>query len=192
MNILKILLLAFAALLAGCAGDGDVRRDIAVGNLRIATEYNQRETRPLLDASIPIPGCTPTAGSSCVMVIRVENPMVRPAPQVAMPDNATARVWEKAIDQTGTLLNIAAGGAAANALVRSTSRGIVSALKVQPAPVVVEKQTVVPAQVVNPVIVETPAAQVVDPVVVQVPTQVVEPAVVNPVVVNPVIVTADP
>jgi len=189
VNLSRIFVTALIALLTGCASDADIRREVSIGNLKIATQHAQREAKPLMDATIPIPGCEGSV-ERCVMRILVNNPTHQPMPQVAMPDNPTARVWEKAIDQTGTLLNIAAGGAAAKMLIKTTSQGINDALRQQPAPVVVEQQVV---EVVRPEIVEretvqvveTPAAQVVNPVVVQVPAgQIVNPVIVRPDVVQ--------
>jgi len=184
--------IALIALLTGCASDADIRREVSIGNLKIATQHAQREAKPLMDATIPIPGCEGSV-ERCVMRILVNNPIHQPVPQVAMPDNPTARVWEKAIDQTGTLLNITAGGAAAKMLIKTTGQGINDALRQQPAPaapVVVEQQVVEvvrpeivereTVQVVNPVIVETPAAQVVNPVIVPQPVQIVRPEVIIP------------
>jgi hypothetical protein len=190
MKILSVITIII--LMSGCASDADIRREVSVGNLKIATQHAQREAKPLMDATIPIPGCEGSA-ERCVMRIVVNNPIHQPMPQVAMPDNPTARVWEKAIDQTGTLLNIAAGGAAAKMLIKTTGQGINDALHQQPAPaapVVVEQQVVEvvrpeivereTVQVVNPVIVETPAAQVVNPVIVPQPVQIVRPEVIIP------------
>lgn len=207
-----IILILFALTLVGCANDGDLRREIAIGNLKIATQASQAAQPPLADISVPVSGCNAMSElsgalkaaveannitwdemlkaidqvkSSCTLKVVVQNPIHRPTQMVATPDDPTARVWEKGIDQVGTLLNIAAGGQAAKMLVKSTGQGIVEAIKAQPEPIIVPQQVVVPAQVVN-----TPPAQVVNPVVVNPPpAQVGNPVIVEPVVVNPIVVT---
>lgn len=216
MPIKSIAVLFIALGATSCASDSALRREIAIGNIKIASEKAQRQPVPLVDVSAPIPGCTPVgledlrttlakletgavtfdqalavmnlARSQCTMTIRVSNPIPEAPGTVAIPDDSTARVWEKAIDQTGTLLNIAAGGASAVAITKAVGAGINQAIRAQPAPsapVVVTQERV---EVVRPEIVQTPAAQVVNPVVVnpqpaqvlQVPTQIVYPQVVTP------------
>jgi hypothetical protein len=189
VNLSRIFVTALIVLLSGCASDADIRREVSIGNLKIATQHAQREAKPLMDATIPIPGCEGSV-ERCVMRILVNNPTHQPMPQVAMPDNPTARVWEKAIDQTGTFLNIAAGGASAVAITKAVGAGINKAISMQPSPVVVEQERV---EVVRPEVVErqtvqvveTPAAQVVNPVIVQVPAgQIVNPVIVRPEVIQ--------
>lgn len=216
MNTITVLLVSVATMLTSCASDSALRREIAIGNIKIAAEKAQRRPVPLVDVSAPLPGCTPVgledmrttlmkletgavtfdqalavmdlARSQCTMVIRVSNPIPEAPGTVAIPDDPTARVWEKVIDQTGTLLNIAAGGASAVAITKAVGSGINQAIRAQPAPVapvVLEQERV---EVVRPEIVQTPAAQVVNPVVIQpqpaqviqVPTQIVYPQVITP------------
>lgn len=207
------ILLIVVLFICGCASDSALRREIAIGNIKIASDKAQRQPVPLVDVSAPIPGCTPVgledlrttlmkletgavtfdqalsvmnlARSQCTMTIRVSNPIPEAPGTVAIPDDPTARVWEKAIDQTGTLLNIAAGGASAVAITKAVGAGINQAIRAQPAPVIVEQERV---EVVRPEIIQTPAAQVVNPVVIQpqpaqviqVPTQIVYPQVITP------------
>lgn len=173
---MKTMLAILAVLLlAGCSTSGGLSAQIAGANIEIARERAQAAAKPVLNASIPIPGCKAPEGlffsDACVMTIIVHAPNTAPT-TIPMPSDDWARVADRAVGVLGTAAGIYLGGDAAVGLVRGVSGGIADALRTQPAPVIVP-----PA---DPVVVTQP-----DPVVVtQPPPVIVEPVVVDPVVVS--------
>jgi hypothetical protein len=173
-----VLLLTPLLAMAGCSVlDNGMKAQIAGANIEIAKARAVASEKPLLDVVIPVPNCTPVpipkdATDPCAIKIVVRMPPSGNNGQIAMPDDPWARVAERFVGGLVTVGGLFVGGEAAENLVRASSEGIVSALKVQPAPTVVVTEAVVsvPPEIVHP--------EVVNPVIVpqeviQVPTQLI-------------------
>ena len=178
----------FSALLAlmvqGCSTmDNGVKAQILGANIDIAKQRAQAAAKPVLDAKIPVPGCKAPEGAdyktACVMTIVVHAPQGATSGQLSMPDDPMWRVLDRGMGVLGTAAGIYLGGDAAVGLVSAAGSGIVNALKVQPAPTVVNQPAPVIVPAAEPIIVNQPA-----PVVVPAP----DPVIVDPVVVQPEIV----
>lgn len=183
---MKTLFVIFAALLvSGCSTLGNgMKAQVLGANIEIAKERAQAAAKPVLNASIPVPGCKAPEGSSyidaCVMTIVVHAPQSGANNgQIAMPDDPWARAADRAVGALGTAAGLYLGGNAAVSLVEAAGSGIANALKVQPAPTIVNQPAPVIVAPADPVIVQQPA-----PVIVPAP----EPVIVDPVVVQPEIV----
>lgn len=183
--------LVLAVSLAGCSTSNGMKAQVLGANIEIAKERAAAAAKPVLNATIPVPGCKAPAGEdwekACVMTIIVHAPQGGSNNgQVAMPDDPAWRAAERLIGVVGTTAGIWAGGEAAVGLVRATSGGIVGALAQQPAPTVVMQPDPLVVTTPDPVVVTQPA-----PIIVEQPAPVIveQPA---PVIVEPVVVTAAP
>lgn len=178
MKTVLVLLVAFS--LVGCAStdNSQLRAQIAGANIEYAKQKSVALTKPVLDLKMPMSGCTlqPNAPlDSCVMTIIVHAPQDGGNDmQITMPEDPAYRVLGQAITGITTLGGLYVGGTVMTDLAKATAGGIVSALRTQPAPTVVNP-VIVPAvdpvivQPAEPIIVTTPPAQIVNPVIVQVP-----------------------
>jgi hypothetical protein len=162
------LLLVLTVSQTGCTSNG-MKAEVMGANIEIAKARTAAASKPILDATIPTP--------NGVMRIVVHAPQSPTNSQVAIPEDPMWRVLDRGMGVLGTAAGIYLGGEAATNIVRGTSAGIVDALRVQPAPTVVEQ----PAPIVTtPTVVEQPPPLVVtapDPIVVTQPA----PVIVNPV-----------
>lgn len=186
----RIILVCSILALTGCSSMGGLKAQVAGANIEIAKARAIAADKPLLDAVIPVPNCTPKvvpkdAPDPCFIKIVVRMPQSGQSGQVTMPDDPWARVTERLVGGLVTVGGLFVGGGAAENLVRASSEGVVSALRVQPAPTVVVTDHVVsvPPEVVAPVVVNPVVVnpEVVAPEVIQVPTQVID----SPVFVQP-------
>jgi len=146
------ILLSIAAIVAvtmssGCAVNNGLKAQIAGANIELAKAKEAREAKPILEADIPTP--------SGVMRIVVRSTSGGNTNVVAMPDDPWARAADRAVGVLGTAAGIYLGGEASANIINAATKGVVDALKVQPAPTVVQA----PA----PVVVEQPAPIVVPP-----------------------------
>lgn len=179
---MKTALLGIAAVLAlsGCANNG-MKAEVLGANIEIAKERAAAAAKPVLNASIPVPGCKAPEGAdyktACVMLIVVHAPQGASSGQVSMPDDPMWRVLDRGMGVLGTAAGIYLGGDAAVGLVQAAGSGIVNALRVQPAPVVVNQPSPVIVAPAEPVIVEQAPPVIVEPVIVQSP----DPIVIQPV-----------
>lgn len=180
---MKSALLVLAVLaLSGCATNG-MKAQVMGANIEIAKERAQAASKPVLNASIPVPGCKAPEGAdyknACVMTIIVHAPQGNASGQVSMPDDPWARVADRGMGVLGTAAGIYLGGDAAIGLVGAAGSGIVNALKVQPSPTVVNQAPPVIVQPAEPIIVQ-PA----EPVIIEQPAPIIieQPA---PVVIQP-------
>jgi hypothetical protein len=147
--------------MSGCTTSGGMKADVLGANIEIAKQ--RAIQRPVLDAEIPTP--------NGIMKIVVHAPNTSPT-TVAMPDDGWARVADRAVGVLGTAAGLYLGGEAAVSLVRGTSAGIADALRVQPAPTVVNQPAPVVVQPAEPVIVEQPAPVIIEqpePIIIEQP-----------------------
>ena len=174
------LLLVLTVTQTGCT-TGGLKAQAMGANIEIAKTRAAAAAKPVLNAVIPIPGCLAPEGANykdaCVMTIVVHAPQGTGNGQVSMPDDPMWRVLDRGMGVLGTAAGIYLGGEAAANIIQGTSAGIVGALRVQPAPTVVEQPTPI---VSTPIVVEQAPPLVVtqpDPIVVTQPA----PVIVNPV-----------
>jgi len=179
------LAISILLLTAGCSTLPGMKAQVMGANIEIAKQRAQAAAQPVLNASIPVPGCQAPVGTdyktACVMTIVVHAPQGQGANgQLAMPDDPWARAADRAVGVLGTAAGLYLGGNAAVGLVGAAGNGIAQALRSMPGPVVVQPATPIVVTQPAPIVVNQPA-----PIVVEQP----EPVIVNPVVVNPVVVT---
>lgn len=161
-----ISVLMWAVLIAavsGCANNG-MKAEVMGANIEIAKQKAQAAAKPVMDARIPTPNGE--------MHIVVHAPQGNSSGQVTMPEDPMWRVLDRGMGVLGTAAGIYLGGEAAIGLVQAAGSGIVNALKVQPAPTVI--------QAADPVIVPPAEPVIVEPVVVY--PEVVEPIIIEQVV----------
>lgn len=130
---MKPLILSLIALIAsGCAGDAQLRSQIAGANIEYARQQQAANSKPIVDISIPVgamgmQGVPGAEGGELKIVVRNPAGYGRAA-QVAMPDAPWARVAEKGLDVLGTAGGIFLGGQAAIGLADTVGGGIVDAI----------------------------------------------------------------
>jgi len=195
------LLAAIAGLLAttllgGCAGDAQLRAQVAGANIERARNQAAANARPLVSIQCPSGGCV-IAGLEVAQTGQA-------TAHVAMPDNPWARVADRAMGVLGTAAGIYLGGEAAANIAGGVAGGITSSLSASHAGANAAVQTVgavgvagqgIQAGAVSDALGAMPGALVVTqppPLVVTQPPPVIvppaEPVIVNPVVVDPVVV----
>jgi hypothetical protein len=122
---IKILVVLFGVsittLLGGCAGDAQLRADVAGANIEIARQQAQAAAQPLVRMSCPVAGCV-------IYSLEVSNPMAGQQPPVAMLDDPWARVADRAMGVLGTAAGIYLGGEAAANIAGTVASGISGAL----------------------------------------------------------------
>jgi hypothetical protein len=159
----KSALLVLAVLaLSGCANNG-MKAEVMGANIEIAKQKAQAAAKPVMDARIPTPNGE--------MHIVVHAPQGNSSGQVTMPEDPMWRVLDRGMGVLGTAAGIYLGGEAAVGLVQAAGSGIVNALKVQPAPTVIQAADPVIVPPADPVIVTQPS-----PVIIQQP----EPIIIQP------------
>ena len=168
--MMKMLMMMAVVVLTGCGGGTNIKAEIAGANMEIAKKKAEAMGQPLVDIKVPLQNCIEKDGSPCTITVVVRHPGgAGGSDYVPSPDDPWARVAERLVGGAVTAGGIYLGGAAAAGIVRDASAGIVDALKVQPAPTVVDP-VIVPAP--SPVIVPQPAPVIVpppEPVIIQQP-----------------------
>lgn len=104
MKALAVVLLAMA--MAGCAGDGALKAQLAGAQIEIAKSKAQVRAKPVLDAEIP------TANGIMKIVVH-SPPSGNDDAVLRMPDDPWARVAGQGVEVLGTVLGIREGGRAA-------------------------------------------------------------------------------
>ena len=150
------------AAVSGCANNG-MKAEVMGANIEIAKQKAQAAAKPIMDARIPTPNGE--------MHIVVHAPQGNTSGQVTMPEDPMWRVLDRGMGVLGTAAGIYLGGEAAIGLVQAAGSGIVNALKVQPAPTVIQAADPVIVPPADPVIVTQPS-----PVIIQQP----EPIIIQP------------
>lgn len=149
-----LLVSVLVVLLAGCSTTPGIKAEIAGANIEIAKQRAAAAAKPILDAKIPTP--------DGVMTIVVYAPQSGNTGLISMPDDPWARAADRAVGVLGTGLGLWLGGEAAIGLVEAGATGIVNALKVQPAPTVVNQPAPVIVDPAEPVIVTQPAPVIIE------------------------------
>jgi hypothetical protein len=183
-------------LLGGCAGDAQLRAQIAGANIEIARGQAAANARPLVSIQCPPAGCV-FAGLEVAQTGQA-------APHVAMPDNPWARVADRAMGVLGAAAGIYLGGEAAANIAGQVAGGITSSLTASHAGANAAVQTVgaagvagqsIQAGAISDALGAMPGPLVVTqppPLVVTQPPPVIvppaEPVIVHPVVVDPIVV----
>ena len=110
MNTRKAPFIFLAAVaLSGCAGDAQIRAQVAGANVEIARAQARAIEQPLVDIAMPCPigyQCGPNG-----FTIVVRNPQAKPD-YVAAPDDPWAREADRAMGAIGTLGGVWLGGRA--------------------------------------------------------------------------------
>lgn len=164
-----ISILAISALLfTGCQNLDSVKAQVAGANIEIAKAKIERLAKPLVDVRVPIPNCSaPEAlfADVCVILVTVREPSTGGSNEyIPNPDDPWARVTERAVGGLITVGGIYTGSLGAAMIAKEASSGIVEALKVQPAPTVVNTE-----RLISPEVIQLPP-----PEVIQLPVTIVD------------------